>query len=303
MDTKQIEYILMIAEENNITKAAERLFITQSALNQQLLKLERELGTPLFERSRTNWHPTEAGEVYLKNAREILRLKKETYNQISDIAATRRGNLTIGFTPGRGSQMFTSIYPRFHQAYPQIHVNPLEKGVRELQSLIADNTVDVAFLTLRESDQTNDCYIPLLDEEILLAVPQGHPLCETAPPPGETMATLDLTAVQYEPFVIMNRESTMRRFCNDLFAAAGFTPNILFETRSNDTILSMIRTKLCCGLIPSHYARRANDGIVFFRLPSRPFWQVTACYKRDAYLSQAARYFISLVKDIWIQEA
>ncbi len=55
MDTKQIEYILKIAEENNITKAADKLFITQSALNQQLLKLEGELGTPLFHRSRSNW--------------------------------------------------------------------------------------------------------------------------------------------------------------------------------------------------------------------------------------------------------
>ena len=56
MDLKQIEYILKIAEEQNITHAAEKLFITQSALNQQLLKLEKELGTPLFYRSRTDWH-------------------------------------------------------------------------------------------------------------------------------------------------------------------------------------------------------------------------------------------------------
>lgn len=55
MDTRQIEYILQIAEENNITKAAEKLFITQSALNQQLLKLERELGTPLFQRTKNKW--------------------------------------------------------------------------------------------------------------------------------------------------------------------------------------------------------------------------------------------------------
>ena len=72
MDTRQIEYILKIAEENNITRAADKLFITQSALNQQLLKLEKELGTPLFHRSRTNWHLTEAGETYVKNAKEIL---------------------------------------------------------------------------------------------------------------------------------------------------------------------------------------------------------------------------------------
>ena len=61
MDTRQIEYILQIAEENNITKAAEKLFITQSALNQQLLKLERELGTPLFQRTKNKWCLTDAG--------------------------------------------------------------------------------------------------------------------------------------------------------------------------------------------------------------------------------------------------
>ena len=63
MDLILREYILKIAEEQNITRAAEKLFITQSALNQQLLKLEKELGTPLFYRSRTNCRPTHAGEI------------------------------------------------------------------------------------------------------------------------------------------------------------------------------------------------------------------------------------------------
>ena len=62
MDFRQLEYILKIAEENNITRAAEKLYISQSALNQQLLKLERELGCQLFSRSRTDWHLTRAGE-------------------------------------------------------------------------------------------------------------------------------------------------------------------------------------------------------------------------------------------------
>ena len=86
MDLKQIEYILKIAEENNITHAAEKLFITQPALNQQLLKLEKELGTPLFHRSRSNWRLTEAGEIYVKNAKQILQIKKNTYEQIRDAA-------------------------------------------------------------------------------------------------------------------------------------------------------------------------------------------------------------------------
>ena len=98
MDTKQIEYILKIAEENNITRAAEKLFISQSALNQQLLKLEQELGTPLFHRSRTNWGLTEAGKIYVEGAKAMLSIKKETYNRIYDVSNIQKGKLTIGLT-------------------------------------------------------------------------------------------------------------------------------------------------------------------------------------------------------------
>lgn len=90
MDLKQVEYILKIAEENNITRAAEKLFITQSALNQQLLKLERELDTPLFYRSRTNWRPTEAGEVYIRNAKELLRIRKPPTIRSATLPARKR---------------------------------------------------------------------------------------------------------------------------------------------------------------------------------------------------------------------
>lgn len=299
MDTKQIEYILKIAEENNITRAADKLFITQSALNQQLLKLEKELGTPLFHRSRVNWRPTKAGEIYLHNAREILRLKKDTYNQISDIADTRRGRLSIGFTPGRGINMFTSIYPVFHQKYPDIIVEPVEKSVHELQQMISDDSLDIAFLTLRQEDHTNDEYIILVKEEILLAIPAGHPLGALAAPPGEPFSLMDIRQLQYEPFVLMDKNSTMRTLANNIFKQAGFSPNILFETRNNNTIIYMVQTNLCCGLVPSYYAQNLPDNIAFFRLPAHPAWHVAASYKRNAYLSKPARLFISMVKEHW----
>ena len=99
MDLKQIEYILKIAEEKNITHAAEKLFITQSALNQQLLKLEKELGCPLFYRSRTDWRPTPAGEIYLDAARQILILKKNAYDQDFLIRPSRKKNCFSPFPP------------------------------------------------------------------------------------------------------------------------------------------------------------------------------------------------------------
>ena len=102
MDLKQIEYMVKIADEKSITRAAEKLFLTQSALNQQLLRLERELGVQLFKRTKSDWAPTPAGEIYLEGARDILGIRRRTYNRISDLANTKKGYLSIGFTPGRG---------------------------------------------------------------------------------------------------------------------------------------------------------------------------------------------------------
>lgn len=137
MDTKQIEYILKIAEENNITKAAEKLFITQSALNQQLLKLEKELGTPLFHRSRTNWRLTEAGEIYIEGAKAALQIKNTTYNRIYDVVSARKGHLTIGLTPGRGTSHVHCHLPGTAPQLSEPGCAPIEMRVRAQQDAIA----------------------------------------------------------------------------------------------------------------------------------------------------------------------
>ena len=90
MDVKQMTYILTIAQEGGISKAAAKLFITQSALDQQLLKLEHELGTRLFFRSRSSFALTEAGRVYVEYARRMLELKNEAY-RISTTSPTGGG--------------------------------------------------------------------------------------------------------------------------------------------------------------------------------------------------------------------
>ena len=210
MDTKQIEYILKIAEENNITKAAEKLFITQSALNQQLLKLEKELGTPLFHRSRTNWRLTEAGEIYIEGANAALQIKNTTSNRIYDVVSARKGHLTIGLTPGRGLRMFTSIYPELHRSFPNLDVRPIEMRVRAQQDAIAKGDIDVGLMTLTQKDQTSDTYYPLKQEELVLIIPSGHPLAAKAAPSGEPLTTLDLIELRYEPFVLMDKTSTLR---------------------------------------------------------------------------------------------
>ena len=178
MNLRDVEYIVRIADEGNISRAAEKLYITPSALTQQLTHLEKEIGTPLFFRARGGWTPTEAGEIYLKTAREMLRMRRETYNRLQDIVSAKKGSFSIGFPPERGVSMFTSVYPAFHREYPDITINVHEVNVRSQQQMIANGDLDIGFLTLCEKHQTDDEYILIKEEELLLAVPSGHPICQ-----------------------------------------------------------------------------------------------------------------------------
>lgn len=298
MDLKQVEYIVEIANECNITKAAKKLFLTQSALNQQLLKLERELQTPLFYRSRTNWHLTPAGEVYIKGAKELLRIKKETYRIISDIAETKRGNLSVGFTPGRGIPMFTNVYPKFHKTYPDIVVTPVEASVKKQQLMIENGDLDLGFLTLSDNQKKRiNRYIDICEEDICFAVPKSDPAADLVIFPEEIS---DITPFRDRPFVLMYKESSFRPLTDSIFQKAGFSPKVLFETSSIPAIVTIIESGICCGIIPYLYLKGKEKALRYCYLPGRPTWKICACYGNQSYLGKPAKAFIRLAADYWI---
>ncbi|MFM9279368.1 LysR family transcriptional regulator [Paenibacillus jiagnxiensis] len=301
MDLKQLEYIIQIAEENNITKASEKLFITQSALNQQLLKLEKELGTQLFVRSRNNWHLTQAGKIYVENAKNMLRLKKDTYNQIHDILETREGNLVIGLTPERGTQMFAAIYPFFYKKYPKVKIDLIEMPVKKQQIEILQGNIDIGFLTLQDFQKTNDNYIHLCFEHIILGVPSAHPFAHLGGRLGEPLPAISLKLLENDSFAVMQTGSTLREIFNHLINEENISPHILLETRSCHTLFEMVAQGICCSVFPITYAK-PSSAISYFSIRQNPVWEVTASYKKDSYLSNAAKELIAIATDYWLEK-
>ncbi|WP_144552924.1 LysR family transcriptional regulator [Bacillus sp. X1(2014)] len=298
MDLKQLEYMIKIAEENNITKAAEKLFITQSALNQQLLKLEKDLGTQLFVRSRTNWHPTQAGEIYIENAKKMVRIKKDTYNQINDLIDIKKGKLSIGLTPERGPEMFASIYPSFYKKYPNVKVEPIELPVKQQQHEISMGNLDIGFLTLQNSQKTNDEYIYICLEDILLAVPKAHPLAHLGGKFGDKLPEISLDCFKNDTFALMQTGSTLREIYENLTADEDFNPNILLETRSGHNLYHMVAEGICCSIIPMAYAQY-NPNVSYFFIKQKPVWEVCASYKKGTYLSNPAKDLIKIASEYW----
>lgn len=298
MDVHQLEYILMISEEKSIARAAEKLFISQSALNQQLQKLESELGTALFVRTRSDWQPTPAGEIYLETAKTILALKKDAYSKIHDMAEFDQRHFIIGLIPERGVDMFTSIYPQFHRLYPDIILEPVECNVRTMQKRISKGEIDLGLMTLTRHQKDENTYVHMAYEEIVLAVPSSHPLAKNGSRDAQNAPEIALESFAQDPFILIYPASTMHQLVRELFTSAGFDPKVLFSTSSNISKYRMVNAGVGCALLPAVFAV-PSENIVFFRLPQHPHWEVTMCCRKDAYLSKVEKAYINLCHTYW----
>ncbi len=300
MYLREVEYMLKIAEEQNISRAAEKLFITPSALNQQLTRLEADLGIELFHRGRNGCTPTEAGAIYLNGAQDILKIRKDVYRQLQDISSRKTGKITVGFPLERGASAFTSIYPLFHREYPEISISITETSVRQQQMLISADKIDFGFMTLRDSQKTDDEYIPITKEELVVILPSTHPLCSRAKAGKGPYPELDPSLLKDESFAMMYRNSTVYECVEEILHAAGVVPNILFETPRAITIMEMVASNMCCGIIPDSPATPRLPNVSFFCLPDHPSWSIFACYRKGTHLPKSSRRFIELAAEYWV---
>jgi DNA-binding transcriptional LysR family regulator len=133
--------------------------------------------------------------------------------------------------------MFSAVYPKFHQKFPGIHIIPVERSVKKQQEMISKGELEIGFQTLCPSQRTDDEYIELGKEEILLALPGKHPLSSLEKDSQEVYPELDIKALAEAPFVLMYQESTIRYLIDRIFLEADFNPNVLFETSSTSAMI------------------------------------------------------------------
>lgn len=299
MDLKQLEYIIAIAESSSISKAAESLFISQSGLNQHLIKLERELGIQLFYRDKHNLQLTQAGKVYVENAKNILNIRKNTYTILSDLKQDVVGEINLGLTLEHGIDLFTSVFPEFNRRYPNITFHLMERYVAQQHTMITAGKLDFGLVMLGEIDKINLEYIPVYQEELILGIPRSHPLAIHRSEPGEPLAYMNLSRLAGETFALMFPNSTMRNLIDSAFEEAGFEPKILIETGMNHALVKLTSTGLCSTILP--YSRAISsehyDDVAWFRLSKPLTWTIYITYRKNTHLSTASRYFIQLAKE------
>ncbi len=293
MNLKQIEYIVAIAEEKNITKASEKLFISQSALNQQLLNIEKELNTPLFIRANKKMILTEAGQIYIDYSKKILELKKEAYLKINNLNNTSSTEINLGLTKERGNQMLVSLYPTFHQKYQDVIIKANEINVKNQLIKIKNNELDLGILTITPDLKTNDLnFIHLANEEIILCVPNIKEYTKDY----KEYEEVSLSEYKFADFITINKDSTLRTIQNNLFNKNEITAKIIFETESNKISYNLVAAKLGVSLIPESYAIK-NEKVFFLKIKEHPKWEIVVAYNKNLTIEE--KYLINLCKNYW----
>lgn len=331
MIRQHLEYIVVLADEKSITRAAERLGVTQSAFSQYLLGLEKSLGIPLFNRVRNQIAETYAGEIYLAAALDILKIQKDLVNRINDISASVKGEVSFGIGEERGFNILPRLFPAFSAAFPGVTLH-VEQDMRpSIEELAQMGYCDIVLLSLYGCGTTleSEC---IGQDELLLAVPHGHPLADLTSRSNDTgtdtriawgsaigrsgdiaCATqnnriglnrwpiIDPALLRKAPFVLTAPNTLSRQIADAFFQAANIQPEIIFES---DSITTVYDTALSVGalcLVPESLVcqRDPQRHHGYFSIDrARYSMQMVVAWRQGAYLSRAAKALIDILRDL-----
>lgn len=283
MDLGQLRYFSKIVEHRSFTRAAQHCSVSQPALSQQIAKLEKELGQPLFERQGRSIRLTPAGHVLQSQAEKILQLVDDAKRQITDDGQT--GQICISAIPTVAPYLLPHMLTTVGSQFPHANFIVREDTTEELLKNCSNGDVDVGILALPASAK----YLtiePLFEEELLLALPAGHPLsCRTR------ITTKDIAN---EPFVLLGNThclvDSIESFCN----RKNFQP----VATSHIEQLTMVQHLVALGhgisFIPKIATKDDLGGKLIYRSVSgdRPTRKIAICWNPYRYQSQLLSNFI-----------
>ena len=193
MEIHQLRYFCKVADLGSFTRAASACFVAQPSLSQQIIKLEAELGSPLFERLARRVILTDAGQRLRPIAAQILRLVDEARSEV--VGDSEAGRLAVASPPTVVPYFLTGVLKTFADAHPRVQVEVSEDVTSAIIQRIHDCEVDLAVLPL-PIEGTDFEVEPLFEEELFLLLPAGHRLAQ------RSRITID--QIQDEPFILLN---------------------------------------------------------------------------------------------------
>jgi DNA-binding transcriptional LysR family regulator len=273
MEFKTLRYFSVLAEELHFGRAAKRLHISQPPLSVQIMKLEREIGVELLQRSSRQVQLSPAGAVFLEHVADILSSVTEAANAARRAARGEIGRLDIAFFLGATYTLLPRILRRFRTENPHVKLVLQDMELPQVLDAVVSGAVDVGFLRPPATDPAVATQV-LLREPFVAAVPESHRLA--------TRRQLRLTDLAEEPFVMFAPSrsvlySQIMQGCRE----AGFHPNVVQEARRPETLVGLVGAGAGIALVASSVQMRGGTGVTFKKITGPlPMTEIAVAWRR-----------------------
>lgn len=309
MELIDLEYIVAVAEEGNLSRAASRLFISQPTLSQAIKKVETQIGYALFIRIPKGMCVTEKGAKFIQQATQIVQMKEQIRSEMKLFSNEKAGNLSIGVPTIWGGYILSRVFPSFYSAYPNINVTVNETKSSLLEDTLIEEKIDLAIVALPELNMelrsTLD-YFLLLSEEILIAIPPDNPLTKALTiSPGNEFPLLSPQSLQYQPMINYKMDAPLRAVADFIFRQHELSPEIVANVSSASTAKQLSLCGLGYTLIPRTFAKYCMSPphpiYCALNVSPHPRLKLMLALRKRQRLTPYMEFFIELLKKVTFQ--
>lgn len=281
MNFHQLQYFKIVFETGNITKAAEKLHISQPAVSTAIRELEAELGIRLFIRQNRGLTATEEGTVFYGLACKLLLQCEHAKHAVKEVSGRKR-LVRLGMAPMIGHILFPKIYQRLSEQYPDMELEILEEGTFELQKRLEEDQVELIIVPEGvESPEYERREI--YRTQMVFAISSRHPLAR--------LEKLEVKQLAGVPLALYRRGYIQNRHIEQMFDHAQVQPKVMTQASNFMTI----KTLIDCGAAGGFLMREIcedQDWIKVFEFSELPPSPVHLIWKKEGYLSNGASAFI-----------
>lgn len=303
MQQLNLENFAVIVECGSLTKAAEKLYVSQSSLSQYLKRLENSLGIALFDRSVVPMRLTYAGERYYTYVNSLRQMDQDMRKELKDLQNENCGRIRLGIPLWRGACMLPDFFPAFHKDYPGIKLELMEGPARRLEAALLEDRLDLVVINLLQNIEDEQLETEtIFGETILFAAPNAHPavqkLLPVCPYSGH-FPVAPISLVNEIPLIFSKPGQESTRVVRRFLQKNNLHPDIVLETENLTTAINLAARDVGAVFVPAEGAGTCkHPGQLTFFLLDTPdlFWNLSAVYRKGHYLGRLSRLLIDAMK-------
>lgn len=289
MDFHQLESVLAVAELQSFTKAAEKVHVSQPTLSQQILNLENELGTRLFDRTTRSVTPTAAGRRFIIHAQRIMEEREQALRAVAESQDACSGTVRIGWMQIMAVYNLVEMVQAFSDECPNIEVvlsDSLTGG--ELMDLLRKGELDLALMNDLDSQPAAEG-LPFVEDRLIAVVNPAHPLARHK--------TASWSLLKGERLILPRGNDILEKKITEKCALYGFAPNLFFRTSTLPIAGDFIARNLGIGLYSSNVAAAQLPNTVRLAFDDPILRTISLARARGKPQSPAARRFMQFAVD------